>query len=159
MNKHTTGFTLIELIVYIAIASILILTAAGFIQSILQIQRTQKIASLLEANGNNAMRRITQAVRNADSITLPTTGTSGTTLTVATYSGPTNPTSYTLSGGQLREQLGAGSVTPITSTEVTVSALSFYNLSRAATPGAVRIQYTVTYGTQSKTFYGTATLR
>ncbi len=78
-----------------------------------------------------------------------------------------NPTLFYLSGGALWMQEGISAAVPLTSSEVTVTALQFTNMSYANTPGTVRIQMTVAATNPQnrqeysfeKTFYTTANIR
>jgi hypothetical protein len=74
---------------------------------------------------------------------------------------------FALSGGTITMTEGAGAAVSLTNNLVNVSGLSFSNLSRASTPGTVRIQFTITYINNSgrnefdysKTFDSNASLR
>lgn len=93
--------------------------------------------------------------------------TVGQILSLAMADASKNPTLFYISGGALWIKEGTSDAVSLTSSRTTVSALTFTNLTRATTPGTIRIQYTVTYsniGSRneynfSKTFYGSASLR
>lgn len=78
-----------------------------------------------------------------------------------------NPTLFYLSGGALWMQEGVAAAVPLTSSEVTVTALLFTNVSYPNTPGTIRIQMTVASTNPEnrqeynfvKTLYTTANIR
>lgn len=178
-HNMSEGFTLIEVMLYIAIVALLVfsvgISAQAFIESRV---KNQSIADVNHA-GANALNYILQAVRNADSISAPTSGTSANQLELAMTSAPQNPTCFRLSGEKIQTQEGtascAGTWIDITDSEkVTVSLMTgdtgiFTNLSRASTPGIIRARFNVLrkqpvgvsryFQDHEKDFQGAASLR
>ncbi len=142
MKNYQKGFTLIELLLYVSILGAVILSITGFLFILLQSRVKNQTISEVEQQGIHVMQIITQTGRTASSINFTT--------------------AFDLSGGTIRENAIA-----LTNSRVVASALTFTNLSRANTPGTVRIQFTLTHTNPSgrneydynKTFYGTATVR
>ena len=136
------GFTLIELLLYVSIVGAIVLSIAGFLSLLMQSRVKNQTIAEVEQQGAAVMQVITQAGRNASGIDF------------------TN--AYDLSGGIIRENTVA-----LTNFRVVASNLTFQNLSRAGTPGTIRIQFTLTHINPSgrneydynKTFYGSASLR
>ena len=158
------GFTLIEMLLYLAILAVVVLALSSFIFLTYSSSIKASTISEVEQQGSQTMSIITQNIRNAASMTSPATGG----LPASSFVG----TSYTgallfaQSGNKL--QITDGAVTTdITSNRVVVSGLSFQNLSRPSTPGVVRISFTLTHINPSnrgeyiysKTFTSTASLR
>ena len=120
-----------------------------------------------EEQGRVVMQILTQTIRNAVSITSPTTGNSGATLTLQTNSSGTNPTIFSLSNGILSIQEGSGSAVALNSARAKISNLNFQNLTRASTDGIIRVSFTVTYTNANarseqnfvKNFYDSAAVR
>lgn len=170
MMKHRTlhpGFTLIELLLYTTLTGMLLLVLSVFLGGLLEAQVKNRSMGEVEQQGLQIMQRITQTVRNAESITAPVTGASASTLTLNVLSAGADPTVFDLSGSTLRIKEGAAVALPLTNNRVNVSGLSFQNLSRAGTPGVLRITFTLTHINPlgryeydvSKTFNATAALR
>lgn len=163
------GFTLIELLLYVSTSSIILLTTMLFLQTLLESRIKNQTVAEVEQQGLWAMQTITQAVRNADIINSPAQGASSASVSVNTYSAGSNPTVFDIAGGAIRiqEQEGVGAIVPLTNARVIASAVTFQNLSRANTPGIIRVQFTLTHVNPSgrneyafsKTFYGSASLR
>lgn len=167
MKRQQAGYTLIELILYVGIVGGLLLAVTGFFG--ISVSSRVKNQSISEVNqqGAYAMDYITQSIRNADSITLPLAAGSGAQLTLVVPTASLSPTIFTLNSGVLQVQEGVAAAVPLTSSKVTISGLTFTNLSRTGTPGIVRVSFTVTRnstaGTNdydySKTFTSSAALR
>lgn len=161
------GFTILELLLYVGILSIVIFSIAFFSQTMLSARVKNQTIAEVEQQGQYAMQQITQIIRNASAITMPVVGADGTSLIVATYTGGTNPTVIDSANSALQIKEGVAVAVPITSARVAVSNLSFQNVSRASTPGTVRVQFTITYVNPTgknefnyaKTFYASASIR
>lgn len=165
--KNNRGFTLVELLLYVGISAVMLLIISVFLSSLLQSRIKNQTIAEVDGQGMQVMQTIAQTARNAENITAPSTGASATSLTLDVSTGANDPTVFDLSGGAIRISEGGGSAVPLTNSRVTASALTFQNLSRADTPGTVRIQFTLEavnpenrneYGYE-KTFIGSATLR
>lgn len=124
---------------------------------------------VLEVNdqGTSIARAIIQAIRSADSINAPLSGTSASSLSLSNTNAALNPIAFTQTGEVLYIVEGAGSPVALSNNKVRVSNLTFNNLSRTATPGVVQFRFTL-QNTASTTraeeqyavdFYGTASIR
>lgn len=166
-SHQVKGFSLVEVIIYMAIFIIL----AGGFETFIGTIRTEYLhaQTMLEVHdqGAQVIHVMAGTIRNARAITAPGTGSSGATLTVTTADSATNPTIFAVSGGVLTMKEGTGAAVPLTNDRVSVSSLSFANLSRSATPGVVRIRMTLGNGIESQhseevyslDFYGSAAIR
>lgn len=165
--KKDQGFTLIELLLYISIAAIIVFTIASLLRFTLESRVKNQTIAEIEQQGLQVMQLITQTVRNATIINSPTIGNSVASLSLAVVDGANSPTVFDLSSGVIRIKEGTGATVNLTSSKVTVSSLSFQNLSRVGTPNIIRVSFTITYTNSSgrneydftKTFYGSADLR
>ena len=161
------GFTFIELILYVSISAVMLLAILAFLSSLLQSRIKNQTIAEVEQQGLQAMHMITQAVRNASAIGTPAQGASAAVLSVGTIAAGNDPTVFDLAGGVIRMKEGAGDAVPLTNSRIIGSALAFQNLSRASTPGTVRIQFTLAHRNPegrneynfSRVFIGSATLR
>ena len=136
------GFTLIELLLYVSIVGAIILSVSGILSLLMQSRVKNQTIAEVEQQGAAVMQVITQAGRNASDINFTS--------------------SFDISNGIIRENTVA-----LTNSRVVASGLTFQNLSRAGTPGTIRIQFTLTHINPSgrneydynKTFYGTSSVR
>lgn len=161
------GFTVLELLLYVTISSSVLLIAVMFMGAMLEARIKNEVIAEVEQQGHAAMHKIVEVLRNGQSVVSPTPGNASTILSVATYAPLMNPTIFDVATGTLRIKEGATSTVPLTSSSVAVSGFSVHNVSRAATPGSVRVMFTVRYNAESlrgeyeyaKTFIGTGSLR
>tara|TARA_B100000745_G_scaffold162806_1_gene106593 strand:+ start:86 stop:592 length:507 start_codon:yes stop_codon:yes gene_type:complete len=142
------GFTLVELLLYITVASTLLLAVVMFWGSLQEVGVSNSVVSEVNQEATRVMQEITQAVRNAEGITTPSAGGSGATLTLDVVDSGDDPTTYAVSGGILQVTEGS-STYDLTSSKVTISGLTFENLSRTDTPGVVQISFTLSYNNAS----------
>lgn len=169
MKKSNTpnGFTLIELLLYVGIASSILLVSSIFLQTLLESRVKNQAIAEVEQQGLQVMQIMTQTIRNAENITLPTIGTNAQSLTLDVANVADDPTVFDVSNQAIRLIEGGGSPIVLTNSRVIASSVNFENLSRLDTPGAVRISFILSHvnpeGRQeydfSKTFYAGASLR
>ena len=165
--QSNKGFTLVELLLYVGIASIILLITTLFLSTLLESRIKNQTVAEVEQQGLQAMQIITQTARNAEAITTPSQGASASSLTLDVITALNDPTIFDLSSGAIRIKEGAAAIIPLTNSRITASALTFQNLSRPTTPGTIRIQFTLTHVNPdgrneynfNKTFIGSATLR
>ncbi len=165
--KDNRGFTLVELLLYVGLLSMVIFSAALFLSLILQSRMKNQVVAEVEQQGVLAVMRIMQVVRNSTLINTPAVGSSGSTLSVNLPQAALSPTVFVLSGGTITMTEGVGTAVSLTNNLVSVTGLIFSNVSRASTPGTVRIQFTISYINNSgrnefdysKTFDSDASLR
>ena len=160
------GFTLIEMLLYIGVSSVVLAGVSFFIVHMVTVREKQKTIAEVEEQGSAAMTLITQAIRSSQAVTSPPPAGSSSMLNL-TVTPPDNPTVFSLSGGVLEITKGAASPVDLTSPVVAVSGLTFENLTRSGTPGSVRVAFTVSRVNPSgrnefsytKTFRESASLR
>lgn len=161
------GFTLLELLLYIATSAAILLIISGFLSVLLRARIKNQTVADVESQGQAVMRVITQTIRNSALVNSPAQGASLTSLSLNTYTPISSPTIIDLSAGTLRIKEGAAAEIPITNSRVVVSGVSFQNLSRTGSPGTIRVQFTLTRINLSgrseydytKTFTSSASLR
>ncbi len=142
MNRLRPGFTLVEFILYLFMVGGLLTAAAAILTSILQYQAKLESAREVDQNLRFVTGRITQAVRNANSITVPTGGATSSRLTIVTPVASTNPTVFLSQSGTLYLKEGADATTTLNNTAVFVEAI-FRNLTPTGTSGIIQVMTTV----------------
>ncbi len=162
------GFTLVEMILYVAICSILMVTISVFLSFLLDARIRSQAITEVNQQGFQVLSLVTQTIRNGRSIETPTIGTSSSTLSVTTGDVLLNPTIFTTTSGRVQIKEGSKNPIPLTNSRVTVSDIRFENVSSVSSiEKIIRISFTMSYvnlGGKSeysftKTFTGSATLR
>ena len=143
--NHTRqyGYTLIELLLYVTIVSTLLIAMSLFFGMSADARIKNQSIAEVEQQGTATMEYITQTLRGATSISVPAIGATGASLTAVVPTGSLSPTIFDLSGGSIRIKEGAGTAIPLTNNLVTVTSLTFSNLSRSGTVEMVQISFTV----------------
>ena len=160
---NSKGFTLIELMLYVAIASLMLSAIVFSVSLVLESRVRQQTVNEVEGQALTVMQFMARAIRDAKTISTPAIGIGGSTLTITTSAG-TVTFDVTNNVLQMSEN---GAVHPLTNNRVVVSELTFTNASRVDTPGIVRVSFTLTYKNPesrseydyTKTFYTSASLR
>ncbi|MBI4272839.1 prepilin-type N-terminal cleavage/methylation domain-containing protein [Candidatus Uhrbacteria bacterium] len=166
-QKSTAGFTLLELLLYLSLVAVILLVITSLWGSVLAARVKNQTITEVGQQAVQALQLITQITRNAESITTPVANATSSSLILNVIDAAKDPTIINVSNGALQITEGSSTAIALTNTRVTLSNLLFGNLSRASTPGSVRIQFTMSHVNPasrneyeySKTFYGTATLR
>lgn len=164
-NKQ--GFTLIEMLLYVALSGVILLAVSLFFSLSLSARAKAQSIAEVEQQGAIAMKTMTQIIRNASAVSSPSAGATSSALTITVPTGAKSPTIFDASSGVLRVQEGVGSAVSLTDRRVIISNLVFSNLTGGAPHGAVRIQFTLSRINASSTneynytqnFTGSAALR
>lgn len=137
---HTSrGFTLIEIIIYTVIVSSILASMILITRAMYETHARVRSSIILEENLRFALARVTIAIREADAVTTPASGT-GTTLGLTMSDPADDPTTITETNGILLMQEGSGANNALTSSELEVTDLTFTR-SSGTTP-IIRIELT-----------------
>lgn len=162
-----SAFTLIELMLYIALAAVVLFGASTMMSLIFEARTKDMVVNEVEQQGDSVLQIITQSLRNATAVNYPTPGNSTSTLSVNTLVGANNPTVFSLVGDVLFIKEGAASAVALTNSRVAVASLNFQNLAAVGANDNLRVSFTVTYNSTStrqvyqyaRNFYGSGSLR
>lgn len=140
-SRHRPGVTLVELILFLAIAAIVGLAIIPLLFSSTENRLLQESISLVENNGGQIMQIIGKNVRGAEKILTPPAGTSAKVMALQTASGATYPTIFGILTGALL-MIQKTNQQAISSTEVAVQNFQVRNVSNGTSTGVI-ISFTV----------------
>ena len=140
LQCQSRGFTFIELLLYIAILSSVLVLVSGFLWNIALGYIKENSYQELQQNGRFAFMKITQAVKQSNKIISPVPGVSAATLSLQMDNASLNPTVFDVVGGKLRITQGTAAPIELTTDRMSLSGLKFTNLSYDKTPGIVRVE-------------------
>lgn len=151
MRKN--GFTLIELIIYAALAGIFLTGVTYFAIGLLNGQAKTLVEQEVNDNLRGAMRRIEFEIRNAQDINTATSSDLCLKMINATY----NPTRIYLSSGKVRIAWGGGTTNctamandaQLTSNLVIVNSLTFNNYGNGTTSKNISFRLDISYNSLS----------
>jgi prepilin-type N-terminal cleavage/methylation domain-containing protein len=169
---NQSGLTLIELLLYIAIFSIIITAVVSIsISATAQRVRNNAIAEV-DYQGEAVISYIMQTIRNSQTINSPSPNNTSGSISVNTNLLANNPTVFDSVSDGLRQRIRVREGNPstdnfLTNNRVTVTNISFTNSAIVGGRDSIKIQFTLQYYNPSarpeldyqKTFYGGATLR
>lgn len=168
MPRSKKGFTLVEMVLYVAICSILLVTISFFLSFLLGARVRSQAITEVNQQGFQVMSMMTQTIRNGRSIQVPSIGTSSSTISITTGNALLNPTLFYVSSTTMKIKEGSQTAVSLTNSQVRVSNLLFQNVSSiSSTEKIIRISYTIDYINPTgrseysftKSFSGSATLR
>jgi type II secretory pathway pseudopilin PulG len=155
---QSRGFTLVELIIYISILSLVVVGLVSFALSMTSVRAKVYVGQEVGANARIALDVITQKIRAAQSINMGASTFAPTnpgTLSLKMADGSRDPTIINLDAlnGRLQIKEGVASPVFITGKEVRISNLIFTNLSQTGERGHIRIDLGVGYANPSSAVY------
>jgi type II secretory pathway pseudopilin PulG len=123
--KHTLqkGFTFIELLIYISIVTMMMVTLIPFAWNIIGSGAKSATQQEVIANARYMSERLKYEIRNASGIA----SVSANRISLVSSNSATNPTVIALSGGNLTIAFASGSAVNLNSQKASVSALTFTN--------------------------------
>jgi len=143
IHKKQTGYTLIELLLYVAMLGVLLGAVTVFFGMTTDARLKNQSINEVNDQGTFALDYIAQTVRNATSISSPAAAATGSQLTVAVPTSTLSPTVLNVASGVLQVKEGTAVPVPLTSSKVQVVAFSATNLTRSGTSGIVQISLTL----------------
>lgn len=139
------GFTLIEILIYVAIFSVILFSMITFVFRVIE-DRTKTIVDReVQQNTRFVLDRINETARNAIRIKVPSPNATSTALVLKMADPVLDPTRFELKGGVVWMKEGKRNARPLTTSQVTVTSLLFSNVSYAGTPGAVKTDLSLEY--------------
>ena len=95
------GTTLIELLIYLGVLSLIVSVALPLLFSATESRLLQQTISIVEQNGTQVLQNVTLRIRHGERILDPPMGETGSVLALQTGSGTTNPTIIGTSSGSV----------------------------------------------------------
>lgn len=122
-NNYQSGFTFIELILYISIVTMMMTTLIPFAWNVIQGGAKSATQQEVFSNARYISERMKYEIRNAAGIN----SVSATSISLVASPSANNPTVIDLSDGNIRIKQGSGSTINLNSQNTTVSSLTFTN--------------------------------
>ncbi len=155
------GFSLLELLIYVAILAVLVVIVANTFISLSRGSGQSQARSEVDSALKFAAELIKQDIKNASAITTPASGGSSSSLTL-TRGGATIV--YDVASGVLRRTVNAGAPQNITGSNITVSSPTFTRVENtntvfSATDISIQIKMTFAYNSTSPSWNYTTSLQ
>lgn len=165
MNKK--AFTLVEILLYVSLVSIIIFTIATFFRTLIQVQTRNEVTQEVDTYGNQLITLMTKSISDSTNVISPIAGSSQNRIELTRIEGARSPTIIELNSGNLSISEGGSNVN-LNSNRVIIQELIFTNLTPTINQGeVVRIQLTISHvnpdniqeKNYTQTLYATATIR
>lgn len=152
------GFTLIEIILYIAIVTIMLSALVPFAWDIIGGASKSNTEQEVFSQGRFISERIKYEIRNSAGIN----SVSATSISLVNSVPASDPTVIDLSNGNIRIRQGVGTAVNLNSPDITASALTFTNNTSADNKSKnISFQFSLnaSYGSARQEFMETTTIR
>lgn len=156
------GITIVELLVYMALFSVLLVILTDIFASALNAGLNAEAYTNVETDGRFLLAKLSSDIKRADTITLPENpGEANSTLTLVIDD---NTQTYSLNGENL-EQVTVDGTFQLNSSETTIANVSFQRLGVLGAGNSIKVEFTViskaqdTSGNEIQTFTTTVGLR
>lgn len=147
MLKSKKGFTLVELLIYIAILGVVLVVITGFFWNIALGYIKESAYQELQYNGRFALTKITQEIRRAKSIIDPLQGSTSNRLVLEMLDNSQEV--FELDQGNL-VVVKNNNKASITTKQVVIDNLNFANMSNDNDFGIVKIDINLSYSNPGK---------
>lgn len=156
------GFTLVEMLVYLAIFVVMATASIAFLISLHKLVGQYEVETALYRSGSNVMEQIILAARQADEVDMVGTVEDDPDNGVLVVENGASTTAFTLNSGALELTMDGVNLGDMTVDAVTVDSFTVYHYAQAESE-FVRIRLvltaTVRGTTKSATFYGGSIIR
>lgn len=143
--RQQQGFTLLQMILYIGLLSVIVFAAAQVLITLLESREKARVIAEVESEGAYVMELMAQTIRNAEAVAVPVAGGSASSLTLDVVAVADDPTVFAVSSGALTITEGVASAVDLTSSQVTVDTFTVETLTTTDSYGSVRITLTLSY--------------
>jgi len=148
MNKkhnNNRGFTLVELIIYILVVSVILISATYYAIDVIGAQTKARSYQEVQQNARLALRRMVQEIRAAENLNEGSSvfDSNPGTLSLDHTDPAKDPTIFDVSSGRLRITQGGNGPYYLTTDQAIVSDLTFENLSVSGRNKVIKITLTL----------------
>lgn len=147
-NHNRQGFTLLELIVFVAIFSFTIVGFISILVSITKVQVKQGAAAEVSQQSQYVLQTLQYYVERS-SLIESDANTASSSIRLRMTATAEDPTLIFASGTTVYVKVGDGESLPLTSTRVAVSNMSFIKKSSSPAKDSVSLSFTISYNTEN----------
>lgn len=143
----TQGFTLIEMIIYIAVVAVLLTLLAGSVVNILRVRAKNQAASHVQYNARLMLDRLSEASRHAEAVNIGTStfGSDPGVLSFDMVDLLDDPTVFSLTSddGAFQVSIAGAAAEQVTTDDVSVTNFTLTNLTSTEDLGIIQVEFTV----------------
>lgn len=139
MQNNQTGFTLIEILLYLSLSVVMVSLIGGIGVNVLSGMASAKVEEELQYNAQFVTEKIRATVSEAESIDSPSAGATSSVLSLTMSDPKKTPTVIDVFGGSVRLQQGEGEAQILSGNGILVSDIEFSNVTSLVGAGSVRV--------------------
>lgn len=166
-KNRKKGFTLVEVLLYVAAVTVIFSGVTGVSFLILQSRIKTQVMNEVNYQGEQVVQLISQEIRNAEVINNPDKQSESLILSVDSIDLTKNPVVFKKSGNKIVIEEGGSGEVDLTNSQLIVSDLEFQNNGLENAPDSVQFKFKLDFNNlegrneykYSKYFYGTASIR
>lgn len=165
-NFNRKGFTLVELLVYVALFAIVVTLAIQFTLGIVNASARSNAKEEVAIGASSILQAFDALARGAQAVYDPTSNFIGDpgqlSLVTSNTPPPNEKTSYIdmyLDGGRFCVKREVSGVACVSSMKVEVTSLNFRKMTQAGGAESVQARFTIRFRTQSPKYYATQTFQ
>jgi type II secretory pathway pseudopilin PulG len=136
---NTSGFTIVELLVYMGLMSIFIVVLMGIFTAALKTKLASESTSGISQDSRYILSKLSYDVNNADSVTSPTLGVTSSTLQIVASG---SATTYAINGGNLVKTVG-GVSSNLNGIDTQLDSITFKNIGNPGGKPTIQVVYVV----------------
>lgn len=145
-KKGIRGLTLVEMLLYVGICSLFLLSLSVFFSTLLSVKVKTRVIAEVNQQGLQITQLLGSVARDARYVATPSSKNASSTLIVGLTTTPASTSTFFISNGALYLQEGTGTPLVLTNERVTVQNLLFTNTSASSTDGgSVTASFTLIY--------------
>mgnify|MGYP001563713334 FL=1 len=157
-EKSQKGFSLVELIVYIAIFAVVASAGVGILTIVLRVQSRETSSAEVAQQANFVMQTIQRLVRESSLIEM-SAGSGETVLKLRMKDAALDPILISSDTAAVYLKQGAGATTTLTSSQVKVDGLVFRKYQNPGAHDSVTVDLSLSYNTENPQQMASRTLR
>lgn len=138
-KTNQLGFTLIEILLYLTLSSIMVALIGGIGVNVLSGLTNAKAEEDLQYNAQFVTEKVRTYILSADSIGFPEVGAASSSLHLVMSDSSKNPTKIFEQNGMVFVQEGENAPAQFSGDNIVVSGMEFFNMTKADGAGMLRI--------------------
>lgn len=166
-QKINSGFTLVEILLYLSLFAVVVLGSVAFIHTMLETNIKTKTILAADTEANHVLSIITQSIRDSATVLSPSKGNENSILAIQTFNEQYPSIVFGIINNALVVSEIGQSTTTLTSNKIKISNLKFTNIGTINGKDSIKISFTVNTQGESgrqeynyeKTYEATASAR
>lgn len=166
-RSYPAGFSLFELVLYIALTAVLLTVTSALLGVLLQARIKQRSIAEIDQQGLQIIQLLLTSVESADSILEPLPGASATSLSLVPADGASSPVVFQEASGVFTMSVAGGDGISLHNSRVILSNLNIENLGESGITDSLHFSFTLSHENEggrneydyARTFYGAVSLR